>query len=101
MLWYVRLSTESVLMGSSALSHSVANAGIAQVKGLLDLTEEEFQHMFAVNVFGVQNCYQAGAKQLIKQGNCTPEAPGKLIGVSLSEWPASSNFSHLYSASHC
>lgn len=74
-----------MLTRSFSPSFSVANAGIAQVKGLLDLTEEEFQHMFAVNVFGVQNCYQAGAKQLIKQGNCTPEAPGKLIGVSPDE----------------
>lgn len=38
--------------------------------------------MFAVNVFGVQNCYSAGARQLIKQKNCKPDAPGKLIGVS-------------------
>lgn len=60
----------------------IANAGIAQVKPLLDLTEEEFENMFRVNVFGVQNCYQAAAKQLIKQGNCKPESPGKIIGVS-------------------
>lgn len=33
--------------------------------------------MFRVNVFGVQNCYQAAAKQMIKQGSCTPERPGK------------------------
>ncbi|KAJ0325495.1 hypothetical protein COL5a_007301 [Colletotrichum fioriniae] len=52
------------------------------VKPLLDLTEEEFENMFRVNVFGVQNCYQAAAKQLIKQGNCKPESPGKIIGVS-------------------
>lgn len=38
--------------------------------------------MFAVNVFGVQNCYSAAAKQMIKQGNCKPDAPGKIIGVS-------------------
>lgn len=60
----------------------VANAGIAQVKGLLELSEEDFQHMFSVNVFGVQNCYAAAARQMIKQGNCKPDAPGKIIGVS-------------------
>jgi hypothetical protein len=59
----------------------IANAGIAQVKGLLELTEEDFQRMFAVNVFGVQNSCQAAAKQLIKQGNCTAEAPGKIVTV--------------------
>lgn len=65
------------------LNTMIANAGIAQVKKLLDLTEEDFERMFRVNVFGVQNCYQAAAKQLIKQGNCKPDAPGKLIGVSV------------------
>ena len=64
----------------------VANAGIAQVKPLLDLTEEDFQRMFSVNVFGVQNCYAAAAKQMIKQGKCTPDHLGKLIGVSLSHF---------------
>ena len=59
----------------------VANAGIAQVKSLLDLTEEDFSRMFAVNVTGVHNCYSAAARQMIKQGNCTKDAPGKLIAV--------------------
>ncbi|KAK3721741.1 hypothetical protein LTR37_002906 [Vermiconidia calcicola] len=62
--------------------HRIANAGIAQVKGMLDLTEEDFSRMFAVNVTGVQNCYSAAAKQMIKQGNCTKDAPGKLIAAS-------------------
>ncbi|KAI0146639.1 hypothetical protein BJ166DRAFT_565790 [Pestalotiopsis sp. NC0098] len=60
----------------------IANAGIAQVKALLDLTEEDFQRMFAVNVFGVQNCYAEAAKQMIRQGTCTAEAPGKIIGAA-------------------
>ncbi|ETS87301.1 hypothetical protein PFICI_01129 [Pestalotiopsis fici W106-1] len=60
----------------------IANAGIAQVKALLDLTEEDFERMFAVNVFGVQNCYAEAAKQMIRQGNCTPEQPGKIIGAA-------------------
>lgn len=55
----------------------IANAGIAQVKPLLDLTEADFETMFRVNVFGVQNCYQAAAKQMIKQGNCSPSSPGR------------------------
>lgn len=38
--------------------------------------------MFAVNVTGVQNCFSAAAKQLIKQGNCKPDSPGKLIAAS-------------------
>ena len=59
-----------------------ANAGIAQVKALLDLTEEDLRRMFDVNVFGVFNCYTAGARQFIKQGG-----GGKLIGCSRSVLP--------------
>jgi len=57
-----------------------ANAGIAQVKALIDLSEADLRRMFDVNVFGVFNCYTAGAKQFIKQGE-----GGKLIGCSRSD----------------
>ncbi|USW53483.1 Putative short-chain dehydrogenase/reductase SDR, NAD(P)-binding domain superfamily [Septoria linicola] len=73
---------QDVVKELGPLNTMVANAGIAQVKPLLDLTEEDFENMFRVNVFGVQNCYQAAAKQIIKQGNATPEQPAKLIGCS-------------------
>lgn len=55
----------------------IANAGIAQVKALLDLSEDDVRRMFEVNVFGVFNCYSAAAKQMIKQGG-----GGKLIGCA-------------------
>lgn len=55
----------------------IANAGIAQVKALLDLTEGDVRRMFEINVFGVFNCYSAGAKQMIEQGG-----GGKLIGCA-------------------
>ena len=55
----------------------VANAGIAQVKPVLELTEKDVEHMFSVNLFGVFNCYQVAAKQMIKQGT-----KGKLIGAA-------------------
>ncbi|WPG97658.1 Hypothetical protein R9X50_00043800 [Acrodontium crateriforme] len=64
------------------LDTMVANAGIAQVKALLDLTEEDFQRMFSVNVFGVNNCYKAAAQQIIKQGTASAEHPAKLIGAA-------------------
>ena len=64
------------------LNTFVANAGIAQVKPLLDLTNADFERIFRVNVFGCQNCYRAAARQLIAQGTCTPAAPGKLIGAA-------------------
>ena len=59
------------------LNVMIANAGIAQVKALLDLSEEEVRHMFEVNVFGVFNCYSAAAKQMIKQGG-----GGKIVGAA-------------------
>lgn len=55
----------------------VANAGIAQVKALLDLTEDDFERMFRINVFGVNNCYKAAAKQMIAQGNGKQNNPCK------------------------
>lgn len=54
----------------------IANAGIAQVKPLLDLTEDDFRRMFEVNVFGAQNCYSTAAKAMIKSGHLTAAAPG-------------------------
>lgn len=59
------------------LNVMTANAGIAQVKPLLDLSEQDLRRVFDVNVFGVFNCYSAGARQFIKQGG-----GGKLIGCS-------------------
>ncbi|KAI7239026.1 3-oxoacyl-reductase [Hortaea werneckii] len=79
------------------LNTMIANAGIAQVKPLLELTEEDFERMFRVNVFGCQNTYKAAAKQLIAQGNCKPDNPGKLIGaasiVAFKPFPLLSHYS--------
>ncbi|KAI2466840.1 NAD(P)-binding protein [Annulohypoxylon bovei var. microspora] len=63
------------------LSTMIANAGICQVKNPLEVTTAEFEHVFAVNVFGVQNCFAEAANQLISQG-CQPERPGKLIAAA-------------------
>jgi len=64
------------------LDTMVANAGIAQVKPLLHLTEEDFEHMFRVNVFGVQNSFSAAAKQIISQRTAQPDHPAKLISAA-------------------
>lgn len=55
----------------------VANAGIAQVKPALDLTEQDVRKMFEVNVFGLFNCYQVAAKHMIAQGT-----KGRILGAS-------------------
>ncbi|KAI1437070.1 hypothetical protein GGR50DRAFT_692567 [Xylaria sp. CBS 124048] len=60
----------------------IANAGVARGLSILDITEEEFQRVFAVNVLGVQNCFSEAAKQFISQGTCRPDRPGKLITAS-------------------
>ena len=59
------------------LNVMIANAGIAQVKALLDLSEADVRKMFEVNVFGVFNCYSAAAKQMIKQ-----KTGGKIVGAA-------------------
>lgn len=55
----------------------IANAGIAQIKPVLELTESDVQSMFDVNVFGVFNCFALAAQQLISQGT-----KGKLIAAA-------------------
>lgn len=59
------------------LNVMIANAGIAHVKSLLEVSEEEVRKVFDVNVFGVFNCYQAAAKQMLKQGG-----GGKIVGAA-------------------
>lgn len=55
----------------------VANAGIAQVVPLLDLTPEDFDKLMSVNLRGVFLCYQAAARRMIEQGT-----GGKVIGAA-------------------
>lgn len=58
------------------LTLMVANAGIAQVKPLLAVTEEDIDTVLSVNVKGVFNCYTQAARQMIAQGD-----PGEAAGV--------------------
>ncbi|KAK7708380.1 hypothetical protein SLS57_008961 [Botryosphaeria dothidea] len=76
------------------LDTMVANAGIAQVKPLLKLTDDDFRRMFEVNVNGVFYSYIEAAKQMIEQGG-----GGKLIGcASIVAFKPFAMLSH-YSAS--
>ncbi|CAO2653680.1 Nn.00g030910.m01.CDS01 [Neocucurbitaria sp. VM-36] len=74
------------------LNTMVANAGISQVKALLDLTEHDLRRMFEVNVYGVYNCYSTAAKQMISQGS-----GGKILGaasiVAFKPFPLLSHYS--------
>ncbi|KAK2624551.1 hypothetical protein QTJ16_006501 [Diplocarpon rosae] len=85
---------EAAVANLGPLNLMIANAGIAQVKALLDLSEDDVRRMFEVNVFGVFNCYSAAAKQMIKQGG-----GGKLVGcASIVAFKPFAMLSH-YSAS--
>lgn len=82
-----KLSEVEALIATSVknlgpLNVMIANAGIAQVKALLDLTEDDVRKMFEVNVYGVFNCYSAAAKQMIKQGG-----GGKIVGAARYGFP--------------
>ncbi|KAF7591408.1 hypothetical protein BBP40_001569 [Aspergillus hancockii] len=51
------------------LTLMVANAGVAQIKRLLDVTETDIDEVFSVNFKGVFNCYTHAARQMIAQGD--------------------------------
>ncbi|KAJ8083370.1 hypothetical protein PM082_009242 [Marasmius tenuissimus] len=60
-----------------SLDVMVANAGIVQIQPLLDITPEELQKIYEVNVFGVVYSDVAAGKQFIKQGT-----GGKIINAA-------------------
>ena len=55
----------------------VANAGIADVAPLIDVTPEAFDRLISINLRGVFLCYTAAARQMIDQGG-----GGKIIGAA-------------------
>ncbi|ALE81654.1 MULTISPECIES: acetoin reductase [Pseudonocardia] len=55
----------------------VANAGIAQVKPLLEVTPDDLRTIFDVNVFGVVYCLQAAARVMIDRGT-----GGKIVSAA-------------------
>lgn len=74
-------AVEAMVRGTAAelgqLDVMIANAGIAQVKPLIEYTPEEFDHIMSINLRGVYLCYTAAAKQMIAQGG-----GGKIIGAA-------------------
>jgi meso-butanediol dehydrogenase/(S,S)-butanediol dehydrogenase/diacetyl reductase len=55
----------------------VANAGVAAVKPLLEVSPEDFDWLMSINLRGVFLCYNAAARQMIDQGD-----GGKIIGAA-------------------
>lgn len=72
---FAMISTAAAELGS--VDVCVSNAGVAQVKPLLDVTEQDLQQLFRVNVFGVLYCLQAAAEQMRLQGT-----GGKIINAA-------------------
>ncbi|HEX4361923.1 MAG TPA: acetoin reductase [Pseudonocardia sp.] len=68
---------ESACAELERLDVMVANAGIALVKTLLEVTPADLEAMFSVNVFGVVYCLQAAAERFIAQGG-----GGKIINAA-------------------
>lgn len=73
----VNAMVDKVVAELGSLDAIVCNAGINIVKPFLDFTEEDLQRIFSINVFGVINCVQAAARQMIKQGR-----GGKIINAA-------------------
>ncbi|WP_058302622.1 acetoin reductase [Gorillibacterium timonense] len=68
---------EETVKSFGTLDVYVSNAGIAQVKPLLEVTEEEMQRIFKINVFGTIFGLQAAAEQMKLQ----PQG-GKIINAA-------------------
>lgn len=69
----------------------MANAGICEVKSLLEITAEDWERTLSINLRGVFLCYREAAKVMIAQGK-----GGKLIGCSsiaaYRPWPLVSHY---------
>lgn len=73
---------------------AIANAGIARMEDLLEVTPEAWDQMFAVNVRGVFLTWQAAARAFIAQGS-----GGKLIAAASNAAHRAADFLPSYSAS--
>jgi meso-butanediol dehydrogenase/(S,S)-butanediol dehydrogenase/diacetyl reductase len=72
----------------------VANAGIIQVKPIVELTADDWDRMFAVNVRGVFLSFQAAGRQLIEQGR-----GGRLLATASTAAKIGSPYQSHYQAS--
>ncbi|UJR12595.1 hypothetical protein I4U23_016770 [Adineta vaga] len=67
---------QEVVQKLGSLDVVIANAGICNIKSLLDTSVDEWDRIFAVNMRGVFLCYKEAAKIMIQQGT-----GGKIIGA--------------------
>lgn len=74
-----RSQAEAMFCASGGIDLLVNSAGIAQQKLFTDLTEQDWERMFAVDVTGVFHCCQLALPHMIRQKQ------GKIINIS-SMW---------------
>lgn len=74
-----RSQAEAMFQASGGIDLLVNSAGIAQQKLFTDLTEQDWERMFAVDVTGVFHCCQLALPYMIRQKQ------GKIINIS-SMW---------------
>ena len=74
-----RAQVEAMFRSAGSVDVLVNNAGVAQRKLFTDLTEEDWERMFAVDVTGVFHCCQAALPAMIRRKR------GSIINVS-SMW---------------
>jgi NAD(P)-dependent dehydrogenase (short-subunit alcohol dehydrogenase family) len=93
------------------LTVMVANAGIAEVAPVLEISDDDVRMMLDVKFKGVWNCYTIAAKQMISQGHVPNDSTGyKILGAariaafepypmlshySVSKWPVR-GFTHVF-----
>jgi meso-butanediol dehydrogenase/(S,S)-butanediol dehydrogenase/diacetyl reductase len=70
-------AVERVVKECGGLHVMIANAGIAQVRPFMELTEADWDRMLAINVKGVVFSFQAAAKHMIES-----KTKGRLIAAS-------------------
>ena len=65
-----------------SLDVMVANAGVCQVKPLLETTAADRKFIMDVNVHGLMNTFVSAARQMVKQGK-----GGRIIGACVHHFP--------------
>jgi meso-butanediol dehydrogenase / (S,S)-butanediol dehydrogenase / diacetyl reductase len=90
----VERAVEAHIAHFGGLDVMVANAGIAITAPLVETTAEQWQQTMDVNVKGVFHCYQAAAREMIKQGR-----GGRLIGAASVASHRGGKWQGAYSAS--
>lgn len=84
----------ATVSGLGRIDVAVANAGIARIEDLLEVTPDAWDQMFAVNTRGVFLTWQAAARQMIAEGH-----GGKLIAAASQAAHRASAALPVYSAS--